>query len=80
VTPVTAAIAPTQTQQFTATATMTDGTKVNISSTATWTSETTATATISTTGLATGVAAGTSLISAASGGVTGNKPTLTVTN
>jgi uncharacterized protein YjdB len=79
VTPGNSTIAATHTLQFTATATLTDGTKQDISSTATWTSSMPTIATISTAGLATGVAAGTTQISAASGGVTSNKPTLTVT-
>jgi 6-phosphogluconolactonase (cycloisomerase 2 family) len=66
------------TQQFTATGTFSDGTTSDISSTVTWTSGTTATATISTTGLATGVAAGTSSITATSGTVTSTGVTLTV--
>ncbi len=73
-------IAATHTQQFAAQATLSDGTKKDISGTATWTSTTLGTATISATGLATGVAAGTTQISAATGGVTSNKVTLTVTN
>jgi uncharacterized protein YjdB len=80
VTPGNSTVAATHTLQFVATATLTDGTKQDISSTATWTSSMPTIATISTAGLATGVAAGTTQISAASGGVTStNKPTLTVT-
>jgi hypothetical protein len=79
VTPANPTIIKTHTQQFVATVTMTDGTKQNISATATWASMTEATATISTTGLATGLVAGTSQISATSGAVVG-KTMLTVMN
>jgi len=58
------------TQQFIATATFTDGSTEDISSQATWASDTVATATISTTGLAIGVAAGTTNITVAIDGVT----------
>jgi hypothetical protein len=78
VTPGNSAITVGHTLQFMATATLTDGTKQDISSTATWTSMTPATATISATGLATGVLAGTTQIFATSGAITSNKPTLTV--
>jgi hypothetical protein len=81
ITPGNQTIVKTATKQYTATATLTDGTKQDISTTATWTSSMTAIATISTSGLATGVAAGMTTISAASGGVMStNTPTLTVTN
>src|SRR5450432_1522095 len=80
ITPGATTIVKGHTLQFTAQATMTDGTKQDISATAVWLSETTGTAAISTMGLATGVAAGTSRISASSGGVTSNHVTLTVTN
>jgi hypothetical protein len=80
VSPTAPTIVKANTQQFTAVATLTDATTLDITSFAAWTSATPTHATISPTGLATGVAAGTSVISAASGGVTGNKPTLTVTN
>src|SRR5882672_6101815 len=66
------------TQQFTATGTFSDGSTSDITPTATWTSGTTATATISTAGLATGVAAGTSSITATSGAMTSPGVTLTV--
>src|SRR5215475_3202456 len=66
------------TQQFTATATFSDGSTSDISATVTWTSATTATATISATGLATAVAGGTTQITAAQTGVTSPAVTLTV--
>ncbi len=66
------------TQQFTATATYSDGSTGNMSSVVTWTSATTTVAAINGSGLATGVAAGTSTITATVGGVNGTA-TLTVT-
>jgi 6-phosphogluconolactonase (cycloisomerase 2 family) len=83
VTPANPTIGKNTTQQFVATATITkaDGTTaaMDVSSdpTTTWTSATTTVATITTTGLATGIAGGTSLISAKFGGATGST-TLTV--
>jgi 6-phosphogluconolactonase (cycloisomerase 2 family) len=65
-------------QQFTATGTFSDGSMSDISSSVTWASGTTATATISAAGLATGVAAGTSSITASQGTVTSPGVTLTV--
>jgi hypothetical protein len=83
VTPAAPTIVKTHTQQFTAMATMTDGTKVDVTTTATWAATTVATATISdaagTKGLATGVAAGTTPITATSGTIVGTA-NLTVTN
>jgi hypothetical protein len=84
VAPANATIARTRTQQFTATAALTDGTRQDVTASATWISATEATATISNAagskGLATGVAVGGSQISAAiTGGVTG-RTMLTVTN
>src|SRR5438477_12725760 len=58
VTPANPSVAVGGTQQFTATATLSDGTTKDLSASATWTSSDMATATISTSGLATGVAAG----------------------
>ncbi|MBS1866296.1 MAG: beta-propeller fold lactonase family protein, partial [Acidobacteria bacterium] len=66
------------TQQFTATGTFSDSTTADITSTVTWTSGTPATATISAAGLATGVAAGTTAITAKMGTVTSPAVTLTV--
>jgi len=66
------------TQQFTATGTFSDASTADISATVTWTSGTPATATISATGLATGVAAGTTQITAKLGTVTSPAVTLTV--
>ena len=79
VTPADPSIVKGQTEQFTATGTLSDHSTQNLTSTATWTSQTTAVATIAAGGLATGVKAGTSKIQAASGGVSGST-TLTVTS
>jgi hypothetical protein len=79
VTPAAQTIAKTTTRQFTATATFSDGSTQDISSLATWSSSNTAAATITSAGLATGVAAGTSTISATFGGKTGTT-TLTVSS
>ena len=65
-------------QQFTATGTYSDTSTADISATVTWSSATPAKATVSASGLAHGVAMGTSTISAALGGVTGST-LLTVT-
>jgi len=66
------------TQQFTATGTYSDSTTADITSTVTWNSATPGTATISTAGLATGVAQGTTQITASLTGVTSPGATLTV--
>lgn len=78
VTPATPSITAGSTQQFTATATYSNGTTGNVTSTATWTSSKTSVATISSAGLATGVAAGSSTITASVSGVSGTA-VLTVT-
>jgi uncharacterized protein YjdB len=67
-----------QQQQFTATATYSDGTMGNITTSATWTSSTTTVATISSTGLASPVSIGSVTISASLGGAVGDT-SLTVT-
>ena len=78
VTPAAPAIPITAFQQFTATATYNDGSTRDVTTRAAWTSGTPGVATIvATTGFATGVAAGQSLITAAFGGKTGTA-TLTV--
>jgi hypothetical protein len=70
--------APTQPvgigQQFTATGTYSDGTAHDVTAAVTWTSGTPAVATIATGGLATGVTAGTSTITATSGAVSASTP------
>ena len=72
VTPVNPAIPAGSSQQFTATGTYSNGSTQNITSQVTWTSSSTGVASINTSGLATGVAAGTSTISAAQGAVSGS--------
>ena len=72
VTPANPAILAGASQQFTATGTYSDGTIQNLSSQVTWTSSATAVATINSSGLATGVSAGTTTITAALAGVSGH--------
>ena len=82
VTPATPSIAVSGTQPFTATATYSDGTTPNVTAASgvVWTSSDPTKATIvSNTGVATGVAAGTTDITAAFGGQTSLADTLTVT-
>src|ERR1700735_2504680 len=78
VTPANPSIAKGTTKQFTATGTFSDSSTQNLTSTVTWSSQTTSVATIAAGGLATGVATGRSTIKAASGAVSGST-TLTVT-
>lgn len=66
------------TSQFTAVGTYSNGTTQTITTTVTWTSATTSVATIVSSGLATSVAAGTTVITATSGSISGTA-TLTVT-
>lgn len=71
VTPASSTIATGVKQQLTATATYSDGTTRDVSTTSAWTSATPASASVgASTGLATGVAPGTAAISAAFGGKT----------
>lgn len=79
VTPATASRYVGQTQQFTATGTYTDGSTPDMSGSVSWNSSDTAKATISTGGLATSVATGTTTITATSGVVVSNGATLTLT-
>jgi uncharacterized protein YjdB len=72
VTPTGVSFAVGATEQFTATATYSDGSTANITSTATWSTGNTSVATISSSGLATAVASGTSSVMAAESGVTGS--------
>ena len=72
VTPANPTILAGNTQQFTATGNFSDGSAQNLTSLVTWNSSSTATATINSSGLATGVAGGTTTISATLGGVSGN--------
>ena len=78
VTPTNPTIAQGNTQQFTATGTYTDGSTQDLTTAVTWTSSNTAVASITSGGLATGLAGGTSTIIAASGSIS-NSATLTVT-
>jgi hypothetical protein len=79
VTPANASIAVGGTQQFTATGTYSDGTTQDLTATAIWTSATPTVATITSPGgLATGLASGTTVITAACGTVTSPGVTLTV--
>ncbi len=77
--PDTASIAVSGTQQFTATGHYSDSSTQNLTSVATWASDNNGVATISSTGLAAGVSAGTSYITASYSGKTSNSATLTVT-
>jgi hypothetical protein len=74
VTPSSPTIQTGATQQFTATGTYSDSSTQNITNQVTWTSSNTSVATINAAGLATGVAAGSTTISAAQGTVTGSQP------
>ena len=67
------------TSQFVATGAYSDGSKKDISASVTWSSATAGVASISTAGLATAVAVGTTSITAASGSITSPAVTLTVT-
>ncbi|MDI3294951.1 Ig-like domain-containing protein [Janthinobacterium tructae] len=78
VTPATASIAVGTQQQFVATATYSDNSKAIVTGAAAWTSGTVANATVLNTGVATGIAAGTSNITATAGGQSGSA-LLTVT-
>lgn len=71
VSPVNPTIAVSGTQQFAATATYTDGSTLNVTSQATWISSNAPIATVTTSGLATGLAAGTTTIAATWNGVPG---------
>ncbi len=72
VTPANASFAAGSTEQFTATANYGNGTTANVTSSATWTSSNTSIATIDASGLATGVAAGSTTITASLNSATGN--------
>jgi Bacterial Ig-like domain (group 2) len=79
VTPANPSIATGGTEQFSATGTFSDNSTQNLTSTATWSSQTTSVATIAAGGLATAVGTGMSKIQATSGGISGST-TLTVTS
>lgn len=76
--PLLPSVPATFNQKFVATGHYSDGTTQDISASAAWTSATPAIATVNTSGLATGLVAGTSLITATSGAMFANT-TLTVT-
>jgi hypothetical protein len=78
VTPANPSVGKGLTQQFTATGTFSDNSHQILTSQVTWASATTSVATITTAGLASGVGAGTSTISAKFNGITGST-VLTVT-
>jgi Bacterial Ig-like domain (group 2) len=78
VTPANSSLAQNGTLQFTATGTYSDGSTQNVTSSVTWVSTNTAAATINTVGLGTGVAPGSTTITATSG-VSSGSTGLTVT-
>jgi hypothetical protein len=74
VSPGAASFAMGATQQFTATATYSDGSTGSVTTTAAWTVANTAVATIDTSGLANAVASGSTTLAASQNGVSGNAP------
>jgi uncharacterized protein YjdB len=78
VSPKTPSIAAGTTQQFSATATYADGTTSDVSAVASWSVSSSSVATVNTTGMATGVAAGSTTVTASLNSVSGNA-ILTVT-
>ncbi|WP_417884334.1 Ig-like domain-containing protein, partial [Vibrio rumoiensis] len=80
VTPSPVNIAKGQTQQLVATATYSDGTSSNISSSVAWTMDDPATATVTPAGLLSGVAEGGTTLTASEGGKTSNTVNVTVTD
>ena len=78
VTPANPSISKGATQPFVATGTYNDGGTLNITSAVTWSSTNTTVATISSSGLASGVGAGSTTVQATSGSISGST-TLTVT-
>ncbi len=83
ITPVNSSVAVGKVQQFTAIGAYSDGSKKDITASATWTSNNTQVATVGnaagTKGLATALSVGTTSVSASFSGVTSNAVTLTVT-
>jgi len=71
VSPGNASIAAGATEQFTATATYSDGSTANVTSSANWTAANSAIATINSSGLATGIAAGSTTVGASMSGKNG---------
>lgn len=81
ISPLAASIATGATQQFAAQAQYSDGSSFDVTNLASWSSDTPSVATINSSGLATGVSAGTANISATYQGVTSSTPAvLTVTS
>src|ERR1039458_7540365 len=78
VSPSSVSIAVGATQQFTATATYSNGSTANVSSTASWTDVPASVATTSSSGLTTGVTVGSTIVAASLSGISGNA-SLTVT-
>ena len=74
ITPAAAQIVPGGTQQYVATATLGDGTTQVVTALATWVSVDPAIATVSSAGLATGVAVGTTTLRATLQSITGEAP------
>lgn len=72
--PPSAALAVGASQQFTATATYSDGSTANVTTMASWSSSQSSIATVSASGLATAVSAGTAMVTATLGGVSGSAP------
>ena len=77
VTPANPSVVVGATKQFAATGTYTDGSTVDLTSTATWSSSSASVATVTSGGLATGAAVGSATITATSGSIAGST-TLTV--
>ncbi|MCP1602064.1 uncharacterized protein YjdB [Aeromonas caviae] len=80
VTPPSVSVGKGQTQQLTATATYSDNTTADISSSVAWLSDDTATATITATGLLTGVEQGNAEVTASLDGINSNRVQVTVTD
>ncbi|HEX7730865.1 MAG TPA: Ig-like domain-containing protein [Terracidiphilus sp.] len=80
VTPATASVVAGSAQQFTATGNYSDGSTQSLTSSATWTSSITAVATVNASGLATGIGAGATTISASLGSVSGSAVLTVTTN
>ena len=80
ITPPSVSLTKGQTQQLTATATYSDNTTANVTSSVAWLPTDITTATVSTTGLLTGRVAGTTELSASLDGITSNRVQITVTD
>ena len=80
ITPPSVSVGKGQTQQLTATATYSDNTTANVTSSVAWLPTDITTATVSSTGLLSGVEQGTTEVTASLDGVTGNTVQITVTD